>query len=179
MTSPAEWYYAKGGTRYGPVTSAQLARLVSAGEVTSDCHVWRDGMTEWKRLADVPELHTTAEPPPVIRSESPPARSSIRRPSARTHARSRNHGVLYTFGTICKVLAVLWSLFCLAGLCYGAASAALKMNEISTTAGSDAERAGYQIGFALGVAFGVGWWAALWLAIAGPLTLLWAATRVD
>lgn len=42
------WYYAVGSERMGPVDDGELWRLVTAGTVTPDSWVWRNGMAEWK-----------------------------------------------------------------------------------------------------------------------------------
>ncbi|MDB6170841.1 MAG: hypothetical protein JWL59_152 [Chthoniobacteraceae bacterium] len=45
------WYYdAGGGERQGPITEAALDSLLSAGSITDDTLVWRQGMTEWAPL---------------------------------------------------------------------------------------------------------------------------------
>jgi len=48
-----QWYYAIDGRRFGPVPHAELERLMQAGTVTGDALVWRQGMEQWKSLADV------------------------------------------------------------------------------------------------------------------------------
>ncbi len=50
------WYYAVGADRKGPVTRAALADLVGGGAVTEQTYVWRQGMANWSRLAEVEEL---------------------------------------------------------------------------------------------------------------------------
>ncbi|CAM3612395.1 RDD family protein [Bordetella sputigena] len=62
-----EWWYATAEGRNGPVAEETLAQLLSAGTISDDTLVWRNGMTGWARLAEVPELarHPRAIPPPV------------------------------------------------------------------------------------------------------------------
>ena len=50
------WYYAAGADRKGPVTRAALADLVGGGALTEQTYVWRQGMANWSRLAEVEEL---------------------------------------------------------------------------------------------------------------------------
>lgn len=57
-----QWYYGSQGQQTGPVTEAELRRLIGQGVVTREMMVWRDGMSEWRTLAEVAELHI----PPVI-----------------------------------------------------------------------------------------------------------------
>jgi GYF domain 2/Membrane domain of glycerophosphoryl diester phosphodiesterase len=41
------WYYVDGGQQAGPVTDEQFEELRSAGKITDDTLVWREGMTDW------------------------------------------------------------------------------------------------------------------------------------
>jgi len=54
--SPAEWYYTRGGEELGPITAAQLKQLVGISEVQAEDYVWKESMSNWQRLVDVPEL---------------------------------------------------------------------------------------------------------------------------
>jgi hypothetical protein len=42
-----EWYYVKGCTAYGPVTSKQLRSLVVKGKIQETDHVWHGGLPDW------------------------------------------------------------------------------------------------------------------------------------
>lgn len=53
-----DWYYAADGQQRGPVSEAELARLLSEGFLTGDTLVWRPGMTDWQ-----PYRIVAAEPP--------------------------------------------------------------------------------------------------------------------
>ncbi len=59
-----EWYVSQNGQRLGPMQTSQLRQQ----GLTPDTHIWRDGFSEWKRAADVPELasllQTGSMPPP-------------------------------------------------------------------------------------------------------------------
>jgi len=41
------WYYMDGQERLGPLEDAEFEARVSTGQVTSQTHVWRPGMSEW------------------------------------------------------------------------------------------------------------------------------------
>jgi hypothetical protein len=41
------WYYASGGQQRGPVKTAQLKQMATAGELKPDDLVWCDGMANW------------------------------------------------------------------------------------------------------------------------------------
>ncbi len=56
------WYFATGGQESGPVSFAELRRLVLRGEVHYNDPVWTEGMTDWIEALSVPELF--AEPTP-------------------------------------------------------------------------------------------------------------------
>jgi hypothetical protein len=45
--NPIDWFYAKGDKHAGPVNSAELKRLATAGELKPDDLVWREGMADW------------------------------------------------------------------------------------------------------------------------------------
>lgn len=57
-----QWFAATGGTRVGPETLEELENRVLAGEsITPRSYVWREGMPQWARLRDVPELGALLE----------------------------------------------------------------------------------------------------------------------
>jgi uncharacterized RDD family membrane protein YckC len=47
------WHYAVGQQRFGPVSEQELARLAAAGTIGADTLVWREGMSNWQRYAEV------------------------------------------------------------------------------------------------------------------------------
>jgi hypothetical protein len=55
------WYYESGGQQQGPVTDADLDRLLAEGKITLDTLVWKDGMAGWTPLRSA----RAAVPPPV------------------------------------------------------------------------------------------------------------------
>jgi uncharacterized RDD family membrane protein YckC len=65
-----QWYYAIDGQRLGPVPHAELERLVDAGTIMGDTLLWRQGMDQWKTLAEVqerdPAMFAKAPPPPPL-----------------------------------------------------------------------------------------------------------------
>jgi membrane protease subunit (stomatin/prohibitin family) len=62
------------GQQVGPVAVADLAGRVASGELTPDTLVWQQGMAQWTRAADVPEVAAAfpAAPPPLPPA-APPA----------------------------------------------------------------------------------------------------------
>ncbi|SFJ51525.1 SPFH domain-containing protein [Jannaschia pohangensis] len=61
------WHVAENGETKGPFSKAALGRMVSAGEVKRDTHVWTQGQDGWLKAGDVDELaqlFTVMPPPP-------------------------------------------------------------------------------------------------------------------
>jgi uncharacterized RDD family membrane protein YckC len=48
-----DWYYVQDGKRMGPVDEKEFYSLVNGGVIDSERLVWRKGMTQWQRYADV------------------------------------------------------------------------------------------------------------------------------
>ncbi len=78
-----QWYYAKGNTKYGPLSGGELKQLADSGELNSADLVWKTGMENWQSASSikglftephVPRTHSTSEPPPPrkIQPPSPP-----------------------------------------------------------------------------------------------------------
>ncbi len=61
-----QWYYAIDGQRLGPVPHDEFERLMQAGTIMGDMLVWRQGMDQWKTLAEVKERD------PAMFAEAPP-----------------------------------------------------------------------------------------------------------
>lgn len=51
-----QWYYTHDGAECGPVSKSELQRMLAAGQVIPEDHVWFDGMESWQRVRDVPDL---------------------------------------------------------------------------------------------------------------------------
>jgi TM2 domain-containing membrane protein YozV len=59
------------GRQYGPVTAEQLRQWVNEGRVNAQTLIQLEGQTEWKALANYPELLPPV-PPPVVHWSAPP-----------------------------------------------------------------------------------------------------------
>jgi uncharacterized RDD family membrane protein YckC len=68
-----EWWYSVSGKRKGPVGIEALRKLNVEGTIDGTTLVWREGMAEWTRIADTPELA-------ALRRALPP---ELPRPTAR------------------------------------------------------------------------------------------------
>ena len=60
------WYYADGDQQRGPVTDAELAGLIESGVVRPETLVWRDGMTDWRPLAEARPSTASTFPEPAV-----------------------------------------------------------------------------------------------------------------
>ncbi|MDE0881680.1 MAG: zinc-ribbon domain-containing protein [Myxococcota bacterium] len=77
------WFLAKGGERQGPMSQAEVSSRLSRGEFSAADHAWREGMSGWLPVRDVPELatllddmtggSTVAPTAPAVPPASPPA----------------------------------------------------------------------------------------------------------
>lgn len=52
----AAWYAMVKGTQLGPFDLAGLEKKVKSGEVTLRTYLWKQGMADWKRASDVPDV---------------------------------------------------------------------------------------------------------------------------
>ena len=57
------------GQQQGPLDFDAIAAMIADGQVTGDTFVWQEGMAEWQRAAEVPEIaaliDANAPPPPA------------------------------------------------------------------------------------------------------------------
>ena len=75
MAMSANWFYSADGSRQaGPVTKDEIEGLLTRGELGDDALVWTEAMTDWKRAADVAELHwSRPATPPALPTTTPAA----------------------------------------------------------------------------------------------------------
>lgn len=74
----ADWHVILSGKQTGPVPMSALIEKMLGGEMTARSYVWRDGMAEWKRAEEVPDVARwlPAQPSPTPgpqRIPQPPA----------------------------------------------------------------------------------------------------------
>ena len=63
------WYYEKAGQRQGPITEAELDRLLASGEISATTLVWSEGMANWTPLA---QARPTSAGQAAAPGEAPP-----------------------------------------------------------------------------------------------------------
>ena len=54
---PTGTYIAVDGKQAGPFTDNELQRMVQGGLVEGETLVWRQGMPQWKKASEVPEVN--------------------------------------------------------------------------------------------------------------------------
>ncbi len=55
-TSDDRWYISRDGFAKEPVTAGQIIDLCTSGSITDATLVWREGLSDWSPLGEVPEL---------------------------------------------------------------------------------------------------------------------------
>jgi predicted Zn finger-like uncharacterized protein len=78
--SSSPWFVMVKSKQEGPLDEGALSELVASGAVTARSYFWQQGMPDWKRGQDVPELAgffapappPPAPPPPPMRAAPPP-----------------------------------------------------------------------------------------------------------
>jgi hypothetical protein len=65
------WYYASGGQQRGPVKTAKLKKLATAGELRPTDLVWTDSMANWAPASTVKGLFPADEPTAITTAAAP------------------------------------------------------------------------------------------------------------
>jgi GYF domain 2 len=60
------WFYASEGQQHGPYPEAELREFIARGTVTADTLIWTEGMVNWQRAAEIPDLASSASGPPSL-----------------------------------------------------------------------------------------------------------------
>ena len=112
-TLASEWYYAKNGQQYGPISSREMKQLASQGTIQAGDVVWKDGMPEWRPADEIkgliPEQEQLPELTPVDESESREPRSR----QSRSHRRGLFGPLILILASIPMIAAMFlpwWSL---------------------------------------------------------------------
>lgn len=76
MNDQAIWYIALGSASQGPFTAAEMTEKFRSGQIQQKTYVFRQGMTKWEFLDQLPELlslvtRPVAAPPPVAVADLP------------------------------------------------------------------------------------------------------------
>lgn len=60
------WFYAKGGSRNGPIAESELRALIAAGQLAPTDLVWNEQLETWTPLQQVPGFAPTSSAQPLI-----------------------------------------------------------------------------------------------------------------
>ena len=104
--SPAlkpQWYYANEGQQLGPVSNADLKKLVAISQVLPETLIWREGMSDWLPANSLPELFATdpvdsREMLPFI--QPPVSQPHIQGPTDHMQIEPHRAGLILTLGII-------------------------------------------------------------------------------
>src|SRR5947207_2797166 len=88
----AEWHYSRGNEQHGPVSSAQLKEMATAGQLQPTDLIWKDGMPGWLAAGKIKGLFdasaATAAPTSATQPAAPnaapaqPRESGLPQPNA-------------------------------------------------------------------------------------------------
>lgn len=76
-----QYYYANGDQQLGPFSFEEL----KAKRIQKDTYIWYEGLTDWTRAADLPELSELFEAPPTqthMQNQAPPLSETADIPAA-------------------------------------------------------------------------------------------------
>ncbi|MCB1050129.1 MAG: TIGR00266 family protein [Acidobacteria bacterium] len=63
MSGGVMWYLAISGQQQGPMSKDDLVNKLRTGEINNQTMAFRQGMTNWTPIGQIPELHESAPPP--------------------------------------------------------------------------------------------------------------------
>lgn len=75
-----EWYLARDGQQHGPISAAEMSKIIELGYLLPTDLVWRNGFSEWQPAQAVFPPRPAAPPPPP--RPTPPAAQDTRHPQA-------------------------------------------------------------------------------------------------
>src|SRR5690348_1663 len=69
--SSPQWFFGQSGQQHGPVSTDALRQMLREKKISSADLVWREGMSDWRVIAGLPEFANPNAPLPP--SAPPPA----------------------------------------------------------------------------------------------------------
>lgn len=61
-TTDNGWYYDQNGSPAGPYSFSTLKTMISDGQLSANCSVWKEGMSNWKLVSSIPSLSGSRQP---------------------------------------------------------------------------------------------------------------------
>lgn len=116
------WYYSQNNQQLGPVSEDQLKSMLRGASLPSSSLVWKEGMTDWKPVSEIPELSiaVTVSAPSVYGSTTsaytPPSSNPYASPQsqpARSYAPQSPMGPSINSGGILAFAIVVTVMCCL------------------------------------------------------------------
>lgn len=106
-----QWYYVKNNERFGPIGKVELLDKLNQKIITNESLVWTEGLEDWVKIKEVPELKQHQTPPtPAKKKEINSANSS------NTTKRLQFAGFWRrAFAMIIDIIVMMIALFFLAG----------------------------------------------------------------
>ncbi|MGD9925456.1 MAG: DUF4339 domain-containing protein [Hyphomicrobiaceae bacterium] len=89
---PTEWYLARDGQQHGPVTDAELKKIIELGYLRPTDLVWRQGMAEWAAAESVLDLRSAAARPAPAPPSPSPSHAGIKAKEAGVAAQPQQPG---------------------------------------------------------------------------------------
>jgi hypothetical protein len=83
--STAQWYLARDGEQFGPISDAEMARFVELGHLKPNDLLWREGFPDWRPAMVVFPPHPRPQPGAPRGPRSDMGRPDMGRPAARAH----------------------------------------------------------------------------------------------
>lgn len=57
IPAPTVLYYAMiDGNRVGPMSESEVSQLISQKKISPDTYMWKPGMPDWKKVAEMPDV---------------------------------------------------------------------------------------------------------------------------
>ena len=71
--SPVQWYLARDGQQFGPISEAELAKFIELGHLQPNDLLWREGFPDWRPAMVVfpPRAQAAMRPAPCRYSTRP------------------------------------------------------------------------------------------------------------
>ncbi|SET28228.1 AgmX/PglI C-terminal domain-containing protein [Stigmatella erecta] len=91
-SSGVQWFVMVKSKQEGPLDEAGLSALVASGAVSPRSFFWQQGMADWKRGSDVPELAGVFAPPPAPAPVAPTPAPILSSEPVTTQARGNRGG---------------------------------------------------------------------------------------
>ena len=153
----ADWFYGKDNTQHGPISELEIRALITSGTITPTTIVWREGMTGWLPMKDVPEFSTASSPSGISDPNAPTPYTS---PQTNAALPPYQGAAIPTDGLsiaslVCGILAIIscyiWGIFGLPAVICGHMSLKKIKNSPTPVAGKGMAIAGLVCGY-IGIA---------------------------